>query len=243
MARGVVEARLDRSLYPSFERNWDDSLFRDVILSHIGPDKQVIDLGAGAGIVSQMNFRGLARRICGVDLDPRVAQNPYLDEGQVGDVAQLPYADGSFDVAFADNVLEHLEFPDRVFSEVHRVLKPSGVFLFKTPNKWHYMPTISRLTPHSFHQWVNRWRGRAAVDTFPTYYRANSRSDVSAIAGRTGFSVEKISLIEGRPEYLRHWWPTYLAGAAYERLVNATALLSDLRILLVGELRKSAVQV
>jgi SAM-dependent methyltransferase len=240
MARGGIEARLDKALYPGFERNWDDALFREVVLSHLGPDKDALDLGAGAGIVSQMNFRGHARRVCGVDLDSRVTANPYLDEGRVGDVAQLPYAHGTFDLAFADNVLEHLEFPDRVFSEVHRVLKPGGVFLFKTPNKWHYMPTISRLTPHRFHQWVNRWRGRAAVDTFPTHYLANSQGDVRRVAGRTGFSVERLSLIEGRPEYLRPWWPTYLAGAAYERLVNSASMFSNFRILLIGELRKRA---
>ncbi|MEI2780661.1 MAG: hypothetical protein V9H25_05130 [Candidatus Competibacter sp.] len=43
-----------------------------------------------------------------------------------------------------------------VFREVARVLKRGGVFLFKTPNKTHYMPTIARLTPHRFHQFVNR---------------------------------------------------------------------------------------
>jgi hypothetical protein len=31
--------------------------------------------GAGAGIVQQMNFRGLAARVCGVDVDPRTVNN------------------------------------------------------------------------------------------------------------------------------------------------------------------------
>ena len=30
-----------------------------------------------------MNFRGLAARVCGVDLDPRVVDNPMLDEGKI----------------------------------------------------------------------------------------------------------------------------------------------------------------
>ena len=98
--------------------------------------------------------------------------------------------------------------------------------------------TIARLTPHRFHQYVNRLRGRAEVDTFPTRYQANSVSDVTRIATDAGLLVERVDLIEGRPEYLRMTWPTYLVGLAYERLVNSAALFAPLRILLVGTLRK-----
>ena len=229
---------LDTKLYPSYARNWDDQLFRERILAHLRPDSVVLDLGAGAGIVSQMNFRGLPAQMCGVDLDPHVINNPMLDEGRVANAGGIPYEDGRFDVVFSDNVLEHLEEPLQVFREVARVLKPSGVFLFKTPNKWHYMPTIARITPHGFHQYVNRLRGRAEVDTFPTRYRANTSNDVTRLAAEAGMLVERVELIEGRPEYLRMTWPSYLVGAAYERLVNVSELFAPLRILLVGTLRK-----
>lgn len=231
-------ARIDRTCYPRFQRNWDDQLFRERILAHLGPDASVLDLGAGAGIVEQMNFKNLAASVCGVDLDPRVVDNPMLDEGRVANADGIPYEDARFDVVFSDNVLEHLDEPLQVFREVARVLKPGGVFLFKTPNKWHYMPTIARLTPHGFHQYVNRLRGRAEVDTFPTRYRANCLGDIKRLAVEADLLVERVERIEGRPEYLRMMWPTYLLGLAYERLVNSAEMLAPLRILLVGELRK-----
>lgn len=231
-------AWFDRTFFPNHGNNWDDSLFRDRIAARLTRESVVLDLGAGAGIVSQMNFRGLAARVCGVDLDPRVEQNPFLDEGRVTDGQSIPYPDASFDLVFSDNVLEHLDEPDKVFAEVWRVLRPGGLFLFKTPNKWHYMPLISRLTPHSFHRWINRKRGRAEEDTFPTLYRANSRGSIRRLAAMTGFEVEAIELVEGRPEYLRIHPVTYVAGLAYERLVNGLPLLASIRILLMGALRK-----
>ena len=231
---------LDRVFYPTFQNNWDDALFRGEILSVIRPSQHVLDLGAGAGIVAQMNFRGRAARIYGVDPDTRVESNPYLDEGKIGVGESIPYADSSFDMVFADNVLEHLDDPAAVFSEIHRVLKPGGLFLAKTPNRWHYMPIIAQLTPHAFHQYVNRSRGRASSDTFPTRYRVNSPGAVRRYAGLTGFEVEGIRLSEGRPEYLRMSFPTYLLGLIYERLVNRIPILSRFRILLTVRLRKAA---
>lgn len=233
---------LDRRLYPEHGNNWDDQLFRDRILQHVNAQSIVLDLGAGAGIVSQMNFKGRVARICGVDLDPRVTDNPMLDEGRVADAGGIPYPDAMFDVVFADNVVEHLSEPAEVFREVRRVLKPGGIFLFKTPNKTHYMPLIARMTPHKFHQFVNRLRGRAEVDTFPTRYRSNTVADATAVAKDVSLSVERLERIEGRPEYLRIAWPLYLVGAAYERIVNSAEFLAPLRILLVAQLRKPATE-
>ncbi|MFN4228312.1 class I SAM-dependent methyltransferase [Parvibaculum sp.] len=230
--------RLDNLLYPGIGKNWDDRLFRERILARCTRHVVVLDLGAGAGILPDMNFRGHVARICGIDLDPRVQSNPMLDEGKLADAGQIPYADATFDLVFADNVVEHLADPVGVFREVHRVLKPGGAFLFKTPNKTHYMPLIARLTPHRFHQLVNKLRGRAEADTFPTLYRANSVGDIRRVSARSGFEILSIDRIEGRPEYMRLTWITYLLGAAYERVVNLTSALAMLRILLIGTLVK-----
>lgn len=233
---------IDNKFFSAYDKNWDDMLLRERVLARLSPEHHVLDLGAGAGIIMQMNFRGLCARVCGVDLDPRVMTNPMLDEGRVADAGKIPYEDSVFDLVFADNVLEHLEDPRQVFSEIARVLKPGGCFLFKTPNRWHYMPIIARLTPHWFHRFVNQLRGRAVVDTFPTKYCANDPVALRRLAMQTGFSVERIDLIEGRPEYLRITWPTYLIGSAYERLVNSSDMLAPLRILCIGEFTKCSLR-
>lgn len=76
------------------------------------------------------------------------------------------------------------------------------------------------------------------MDTFPTFYRANSNGQVATLAKKAGFNVHSVKRIEGRPEYMRLCMPTYLLGALYERIVNATERLAMFRILLIAELRK-----
>ena len=89
---GSLMRWLDAQLYPAFQNRWDDTLFRQRILSYLGEggDLDVLNLGAGAGIVEQMDFRGHARRICGIDPDPRVVENPYLYQARLGSANPSP---------------------------------------------------------------------------------------------------------------------------------------------------------
>jgi SAM-dependent methyltransferase len=234
---GLV-ARLDRVLYPSLRDHWDDDLFRERVLARLLPASRLLDLGAGAGRLPQMNFRGSAAFVAGYDVDEAVRENPFLDEAHVGDGETLPFADASFDLVVSDNVFEHVARPEAVFAEVARVLRRGGWFLMKTPNRWHYVTLLARATPFWFHRLIGRLRGRPAEHTFPTLYRANSPGRVRALAAGAGLRVESIEMIEGRPEYLRLTAPTYLAGWLYERIVNATPRLARFRVVLLASLRK-----
>ncbi len=239
MGRGV--AFIDRTFYPAVGDHWDADLFRDRIERHLTATSSILDFGAGRGALPQMNLRGESamRFVAGVDVDDAVFGNPYLSEAKRLDASgDIPYAAERFDVVLAHNVLEHLPDPAATFREIHRVLKPGGVFVSKTPNRRHYVPLIARLTPHAFHIWINHRRGRNEEDTFPTLYRANTPRRIALLARRAGFSVEHIELFEGRPEYLRQNAVTYLAGLLFERFVNASPALRGWRVLMVSTLRK-----
>lgn len=235
-------ASLDSRWYHQFEKNWDNRIFREFILPRIDASKSVLDYGAGRGHVPHMNFKGLARFVAGIDPERAVFENPYLDEARILELpkAVIPYDDATFDVIFADNVMEHVSDPATTFREIRRVLKPGGVFLAKTPNKWHYMPLIARCTPTWFHKAVNRRRGREEHDTFPTCYRCNSAGDVNALAREAGLEVRTIQRIEGRPEYLRFNVLTYACGRVYERIVNSSEAFAPFRCVLMFEVARPA---
>ena len=234
----VTVARLDRLLYPAYRDRWDEDLFRSVIKPYLTPDSHVLDLGAGAGIVPQTNFHDDAARVVGVDLDPRVLENPHLHEAHIAPGEHLPCADEAFDFAFSDNVLEHLADPLSVFREVQRVLKPGARFVVKTPNRRHYVAQSARLTPLSFHRFINRRRGRDGADTFPTLYRANTPEKLRELCAAAGLVAERIDLVDGRPEYLRLTAPTYLVGWMIERATNGIPALERFRAGIIAVLRK-----
>jgi hypothetical protein len=74
---GLV-AWLDERFYPGVKNSWDNTMFREYVLLRVKPDHTMLDLGAGAGSLQQMNFRGLARKVCGVDPEESVTKIPIL---------------------------------------------------------------------------------------------------------------------------------------------------------------------
>lgn len=234
-----LRSLIDRRFYGAYGDDWSAEAYRTFVTQHLAPNAVLLDFGAGRGAQPQHSFRGSVARAAGVDIDEAVLENSQLDEARVmAPGTPIPYADDTFDVVISANVLEHVAEPDFVFEEIRRVLRPGGMFVFQTPNKRHYVPTIARLTPHRFHLWVNKQRGVPDGDTFPTRYRANTPSAVHRLAKRHAFSVVRLDTIEGRPEYLRAFAPLYPLGILYERTVNATSVLAPFRVVMLGALRK-----
>ena len=56
------------------------------------------------------------------------------------DAESLPWPAASFDIVVADSVIEHLERPDLALAEIHRVLRPGGVFAAWSPNRLSLTP-------------------------------------------------------------------------------------------------------
>jgi SAM-dependent methyltransferase len=203
-----------------------------------GGPVRVLDFGCGRGAVELYDFRSSGVRVCGADVDPVVLVNPMLDEAKVIKDGRLGWPDGTFDVICSSHVLEHVPDPARTLSELHRVLKPGGHVVAVTPNARALPALVARVTPSSFHRWVNAKRGRRTVDTFPTLYRLNTVRQVTEAASGSGFTVEMLEYWEGRPEYfLFSRWAFYI-GLAWERLVNRCGMLAGLRSSLFIVLRK-----
>ncbi|MEZ6116814.1 MAG: class I SAM-dependent methyltransferase [Pirellulaceae bacterium] len=231
---------MDSILYPNSPDHWDVIRFAEYVADHVQPEHAVLDFGCGRGRYELFDFRDRAKFCAGVDVDPDCLQNTQVHEAKlIDETGRIPFSDGTFDLIFSSSVLEHVEKPRDVFAELARVLKPGGLLLARTPSRFHYAMLGANLAPTWFHEWYNKMRGREVCDTFPTYYRCNSKAQVNAAAEGTGLTVQEIAFWESRPEYLRFNPATYLAGFAYERIVNSSKIFEPLRAVLVMKLQKA----
>jgi SAM-dependent methyltransferase len=98
------------------------------------PAPRVLDLGCGpGGSREQFRARHPGVRWTGLDVYDSPSPPPSGDPDIVlYDGGRIPFADGSFDVVFSKQVLEHVADPRRVLGEVARVLAPGGAFAGST---------------------------------------------------------------------------------------------------------------
>ncbi len=107
------------------------------ILPHLKPGMSLLDCGCGPGAITFGLADAVAPgRVVGADIEPAMIEQAArlaAEEGvqnvefRVGDIYDLPFEDGEFDVVFSHSVTEHLSDPVRALRELHRVAKPGGL--------------------------------------------------------------------------------------------------------------------
>lgn len=217
----------------------DRQLFDEAVLRRVDKNMTILDAGAGSGEKHNAKIvRDKCLKIIGVDLDQSVITNKNLDVAINASLDNIPLPDDSIDLIYSRYVFEHLSEPDLVVNEFARLLRKDGYLIVLTPNKYHYVSIISRLTPHEFHEWVNKKRGRKEEDTFPTVYRCNTAKSMVKIMEKFNFKAEELIMHEGVPNYLLWNRLTFLLGLAYERLVNCSNVFENGRISILGVFKK-----
>jgi ubiquinone/menaquinone biosynthesis C-methylase UbiE len=90
--------------------------------------RRVLDLGCGVGaLLPHLHTVAPRARIVGLDrTEAMVALGPRGFPLVVGDAAELPFADGSFDAVVMAFMLFHLPRPSAGLAEAWRVLRPGG---------------------------------------------------------------------------------------------------------------------
>ncbi len=98
--------------------------------------KEVLEVGVGAGTDHLQWAR--AGAVChGVDLTDAAIQTTRERLGLYGlqsdlrriDAERLPFEDRTFDIVYSWGVIHHADHPELIASEIHRVLRPGGLFL------------------------------------------------------------------------------------------------------------------
>jgi SAM-dependent methyltransferase len=106
------------------------------LLPHLRSSMALLDVGCGPGTISADFADRLSEgTVVGVDLAEEVVAAARRDvvggranlTFEVGDVYDLGYPEGRFDVVYAHQVLQHLSAPVDALIELRRVLRPGGL--------------------------------------------------------------------------------------------------------------------
>ncbi|WP_338815500.1 glycosyltransferase (plasmid) [Bernardetia sp. Wsw4-3y2] len=96
-------------------------------------------LDVGCGKMPYKNYiiqNSLVEQYVGLDIEEAIQYDEKIKADFTWDGINMPFSDASFDSAMATEVLEHCPEPEIVLKELHRVLKPHGLFFFTVPFLW-----------------------------------------------------------------------------------------------------------
>lgn len=157
------------------ERSAEDSAA--FLLPHLTAEMRVLDVGCGPGTIT-CDLAQLVSSVIGIEPVGDVLDTAATNAAsrgvenitfQVGSVYELDFADDSFDVVYAHQVLQHLSDPAAALSEMMRVTRPGGIVAVRDADyramAWHPQPPE-----------LDRW-----MDLYQTVCRTN---DAEPDAGR-----------------------------------------------------------
>lgn len=78
--------------------------------------------------------------------ESELAKNPRFNHYFVQNLNQelkLPLADNSFDAVLNTVSVQYLQYPEAIFAEVYRILKPDGIAIFSFSNRMFYHKAIA----------------------------------------------------------------------------------------------------
>lgn len=133
------EATTEKEKAYNFQKQWYLTLYgfesERELAKYLNTKTYIFDAGCGLGYKAKW-FADLAPKavVIGMDFSEacKIAAENYRDTKNLffmqGDIAKLPFKDGSFDYVNCDQVLMHTEIPENTFSELSRITKDNGEF-------------------------------------------------------------------------------------------------------------------
>lgn len=180
---------------------------RQTLLHFAGPeiaDGDWVDIGCGSGLIAA-TLAPRVRSMLGVDPEPwtRWADlihrhgNLHFTRASSSELAAI-LDTSSADVVICNQVYEHVDDPQHLISEIHRILKPTGVCYFAGPN------LLFPIEPHVFWPFVH-WLPRRWALRMMRAFRARHLIDANSVAYWTLRRwLRRFTVTNGIPWMIRH---------------------------------------
>ena len=168
--RTKLDTTDDKLFYslPRFVTHVDDGFLQeltDLYRQRLKPKMHIFDMMSSwvSHLPKEMEFG----RIEGHGLNSEeLARNPKLDKyfvQNLNDNPKLPFRDREFDAVLNCVSVQYLQYPEGVFSEIHRVLKPGGIAIISFSNRMFYQKAIQAWRENS---------DKGRVELVKSYFRS-----------------------------------------------------------------------
>jgi SAM-dependent methyltransferase len=201
-------ARMQNVIAPTLR--YSQRIYEDVLRTQVHGNTEWLDLGCGHQILPdwrashEWELVRRCNRVVGLDADlDSLLKHKSIALRVAGEIGQLPFPEGSFNMVTANMVVEHLRAPAAQFQEIWRVLKPEGLFILHTPNARGYTTVAARVIPEFLKpRLVKLFEGRSPEDVFRTYYRANTDLEITRLSKSTGFEIVKLRMMVSSAQFV-----------------------------------------
>ena len=203
-----------------------------VEVDHVAVEQRLLDdalrpgavvLDAGCGRTTRLRFyRDRIERLVGVDADePAGRETPSVDEFVHANLDErLPFDDASFDLVYANFVVEHLDDPAGAFADWRRLLRPDGRVVIVTSNRASPAMALGARLPTRVRLGIKRrGAGAAEKDVYPTRYRANTPAALAEATEAGGLEPVAVELVGTLHRYAARVPVVPAALRALERMV------------------------
>lgn len=125
--------------------NYYLAVARYQLAARYAQNKIVLEAGSGAGYGAEILAK-VAKKVLAIDTSKdsiRESQKKYEKKNlkfEIGDIRKLKFANKTFDLIVAFEIIEHLKEYKQAIKEFRRVLKSGGLLILSTPNKKVYSP-------------------------------------------------------------------------------------------------------
>ncbi len=178
-----------------------EAWYEATVDSLVKEDTTWLDVGGGKTVFpsNACLSRNLSERctlLVGVDPSPNINGNPYLHE-RANCAVEEYNTERKFDLATLQMVAEHIREPMPVIKALARLVKTGGRVVVYTPSRWSPACIAASLIPFWLHKPITCivW-GLEAEDTFPTFYRMNSRNCLRKLFAEGGFDEIAFARLE-----------------------------------------------
>lgn len=131
-----------------------EGLARDYLLEHLPKGERLLDIACCTGeFMLEMQQHGY--EAYGTDVDDYIRFPEVKSRFQAVDssLERFPYPDGFFGAVTLLEALDHLENPYHAFREIHRVLKPRGIFICSGSNAFNIWNRLRFLRRGDLYEW------------------------------------------------------------------------------------------